>query len=545
MMARFRTCSLTFTVVFVVLLGYVGCDDPGTTQDVIDLIQAYLQQGEPIYSVLIFRNGVGGGLASVRDVNDACQAVGDVDLPEQPLPGTPDQTFSPASAFVFDGTNATTFNPTSQPTVFAVGVAPDGTTVIQAGDPGNMQSAIIVTPPGMPSVPLGPSPIGNGMRLSGQDVNQFGNVVGSETTPNGSQAYANFGAQTVSIGGLPGALESEAFGISDNNLVVGESMFGPQDRRPWVWDGSGVSPLNLGTAIAGTARGINNDEIIVGGVIPMGGSLTAAKWEREPPTGRTSAMLLPMLFSDADFSLATDINNAGMIVGYTAPSNQPRVATLWYENEERGINTAINLNDLIPANAGIVLRTAFSVSDTGKIAGEGILTATGEDVGFVLVPNLPDFTPPPGGVQIITVMAPPVAEEDDGAGDDGDGESEPEQVGVHLDPCIELDHGLGESLLGLVGHLFPVDTAETVDFTGWHVAFDVTGPSGAPSLTAPAAADGTFSATLTINAFGTYSFALNSVTAPDETVFPAGSTPELTVHPISINVGASEVSCSR
>jgi probable HAF family extracellular repeat protein len=87
----------------------------------------------------------------------------------------------------------------------------------------------------------------------------------------------------------------------------------------------------------------------------------------------------------SETSLAFAINEAGQVVGTSlspdAPSYAPAgyTAVLWQDGE------ILNLNDLIPADSGWWLSTAYGINDAGQVVGSGYLY--GRLRGFVLTPE--------------------------------------------------------------------------------------------------------------------------------------------------------------
>lgn len=166
-------------------------------------------------------------------------------------------------------------------------------------------------------------------------VNNAGTAVGlsRNTVANTSQATLWSGGTIQNLGSLGDNLQfSQAYGINDNGLIVGASYTGQTT-------GSGTP--------------------ITHAVIWQGGTIT------------------DLGTFGATFSEAKDVNAAGLIVGYsTNISGSPATALLW----QNGV--AIDLNTLIPAGSGWVLRSAESINDAGDVAGYG--TFGGQTHAFLL-----------------------------------------------------------------------------------------------------------------------------------------------------------------
>jgi hypothetical protein len=102
-----------------------------------------------------------------------------------------------------------------------------------------------------------------------------------------------------------------AFGINDQNIIVGEAFVGP-DRRAVRWNTNGtVTNLNTlpnGLTGGSAAHDINNSGVIVGYSFPL--PTRAVIWQ----PGSTTPVSIGALASSQQ-SLANAINNAGVVVG--------------------------------------------------------------------------------------------------------------------------------------------------------------------------------------------------------------------------------------
>lgn len=180
------------------------------------------------------------------------------------------------------------------------------------------------------------------------DINDAGQAVGH------SRNAAGVGRATlwqpdgtvVDLGGLSATGFAEAFAVSENGLVVGAAVsgatqFGTAIRRPFLYDGTLTELGRL---------------------------------------GRT-------------FGEAKDVNDAGLVVGFvTNVSGSPDRAVLWQNG------AATDLNSLIPAGSGWVLRSAEGINNRGQIVGFG--TFNGQTQAFIL-----NAVPAPPGVVLALVGA--------------------------------------------------------------------------------------------------------------------------------------------
>ena len=102
----------------------------------------------------------------------------------------------------------------------------------------------------------------------GFGINNLGNVAFTRSSPNGdgypmAYFYNKSTQATVALGSLPGApiAFTDAFGINDNNIVVGDSVNGNWtcSATAWKWNGgSGGTLVDLGAVSGGFGTDANN-----------------------------------------------------------------------------------------------------------------------------------------------------------------------------------------------------------------------------------------------------------------------------------------------
>ena len=182
--------------------------------------------------------------------------------------------------------------------------------------------------------------------LTAFGINDSGRIVGQGIDP--AHAARNVGIvydigqnMAFDVGALPGANGALAFGVSNNDYIVGSSMFNQGSGMPFIWsDQNGIVaiPLASGTSL-GQAQGVNSSGWVVG---TDGG-----------------AFAVPFLYD--------------------------------------GTNT-YRLQDLIPGNSGWDLSmntssSAMGISENNIIAGTGV--HNGETHAYAMVPATPTPTPTP------------------------------------------------------------------------------------------------------------------------------------------------------
>jgi probable HAF family extracellular repeat protein len=184
--------------------------------------------------------------------------------------------------------------------------------------------------------------------------------VSSDPTPNAPLFYN--GSTFQSMGKFNGLTYTVPLSINDNDLVLGTARPGlsAQGAVPWMWTPQGgysTLPLPTGTSQAAVLA-VNNHDVFAGNVLDAAtGRGHAATWNLSG--GYTD--LLPDVF----FSYASDINDAGQVVGTFNEADGIRHGFLWRDG---------NLTDLGSfspseiSNSGIILGFALGESSNFKSA---------------------------------------------------------------------------------------------------------------------------------------------------------------------------------
>jgi probable HAF family extracellular repeat protein len=219
-------------------------------------------------------------------------------------------------------------------------------------------------------------------------INDAGHVAGFTRAPGNTGWLLRDGVLTR-VGTLPGGTQSAAFGINQDDVVVGDAnLADPNVVHAFSWRAGAVTDLGAlpgGTFsaasdvnAAGTAVGVSTFD----GGTPFAGARHAVMFSG----GRVTDLRFPR---EADGSRSTDfanaINDQGTIVGTGAVLSiyKPRVthAIRWRDGQ------AVDLNALIPADSGFVLKTANDINSTGQIVGAAIRPDnTSVTFGYILTP---------------------------------------------------------------------------------------------------------------------------------------------------------------
>ena len=215
----------------------------------------------------------------------------------------------------------------------------------------------------------------------------------------------------VDLGTLGGNL-SESHGINDLGQVVGFSLLpGDTFRRAFLW--SNDTLIDLGT-LGGSnsqANGINEQGQIAGASDITGDAETHAFlitpldtngdgapdiWNKDVDGDGVNDLMQDLgVLPGNTIAVANDINESGWVVGFSGVDvvdDPDRHAFLFNGSE------MVDLNDVVPAGTGAIIREALSLNDIGQIAGftcdpGGAPCGTREAThkAFLLTPEGSDF----------------------------------------------------------------------------------------------------------------------------------------------------------
>jgi probable HAF family extracellular repeat protein len=194
-------------------------------------------------------------------------------------------------------------------------------------------------------------------------INNAGQVVGVGYTGQGLPWSYGFVWQNGNLSRLsvPAGMETDARGINDDGVVVGYVIPATLDGQMAAFRHDGVMHLLESAGVySGVARAINNRGQIVGdGAI--GGMHHAVMWDGD------SVVDLGTL---GQGTCAVDINDLAQVVGWArSPTGGDDHAFVWAGGVMR------DLNDLIPTDSGLLVTMATGINNTGQIAGYGISTS--------------------------------------------------------------------------------------------------------------------------------------------------------------------------
>lgn len=244
---------------------------------------------------------------------------------------------------------------------------------------------------------------GDSDRGVAEDINNAGVIVGISSNGTVSRAtrWVNNGTGYVpsDLGSIDGTTNftARALAINNNGAIAGFSRDPVAlTSQATLWNGGSITDLNsLGDGNRfSQANGINDNNAVVGSsnsgetVGQLIGSTSttlitrAFVWQSGVMTELSPFDLFTPTNNGATtnyHSIASDVNNDGLVVGRSERiAGSAAVATLWNLNDP----TPIDLNTLIPAGSGWLLRSAEHVNAAGDIVGFG--TLNGETRGFLL-----------------------------------------------------------------------------------------------------------------------------------------------------------------
>ena len=260
---------------------------------------------------------------------------------------------------------------------------------------------------------LGPA----GRFSQGYAVGPAGQVVGDYCPTGPNQAFLYAKGQYTDLGTL-GGQESQAFGVNQSSLVVGESQTAGGDQHAFVNSKGKMTDINglLGGSQGSSAYNVNDSGVVVGGYVDAQGQGHAFLYKAGQVTHLPVGLI--EIYQDAFGGL--DVNNKGQVVGTHTVSGVSRaflysggqatdlasldglpsvgrainnlgqaVGAAQEPSDQRAITwlngAAVALDSLIPVDSGWdALSFAYGINDSGWIVGVG--TYLGQPASFVLKP---------------------------------------------------------------------------------------------------------------------------------------------------------------
>lgn len=211
---------------------------------------------------------------------------------------------------------------------------------------------------------------GGGVNEAGQeivfrltDMNNLGQVAGVRSVyPEPSKGFVWSPARGIRwLGTLPGDESSEAVGINDAGVVVGQSALGDV-ARPFVWDARrGMRPLNVALGTAASAADINLRGQTVGTTTIETDVYHGYRRERNGAVTEIPAFGRPF---PLEYSYAFALNDSGTVVGISSGSDRTRPTEGYIWSEALGIQ---------PLSSPDQLATwPRAINNRGEVVGGGV-----------------------------------------------------------------------------------------------------------------------------------------------------------------------------
>lgn len=207
------------------------------------------------------------------------------------------------------------------------------------------------------------------------EMNAAGTIVGDTgTDPNFSNWHAFIWKKSTGMVDLLAlSLDSHARDVNDFDQVAGG--LGNHHAARWT---PGVGMIDIGAPIGfptAFANGINSSGQVCA-------DATSANGDEQVWARFDNIRGWQVLEGLGSKNSALKINDFGQVVGDGLPKGELKRAVMY--SDDFG---ALDLNTLIPADAGWFLRAATDINERGQIVGYGTVRSTGEIHGFRLVPN--------------------------------------------------------------------------------------------------------------------------------------------------------------
>ncbi|MCH8823055.1 MAG: DUF3466 family protein [Planctomycetes bacterium] len=237
-----------------------------------------------------------------------------------------------------------------------------------------------------------------GIRSEANAINSAGEIVGfwgggEFLSP---QAFIWRDGEMIDLNPDFETLKSDAKDINDNGIVTGwMGSAGFFETVAFIWDAGKVTalpPVPGGSTSEG--RAINDLRQVVGhGIVEKDAAIVvrAFLWENNVFTDLGT---LPGF----DRCAAIDINNSSTVIGECDQSDNPNNDQSYVWNK----GVMINLNDLIPEGAGLTIREASAINNSGQIAARAV-NADNDTVAVLLTPIKGTLGDLNGDCQVSTV----------------------------------------------------------------------------------------------------------------------------------------------
>ncbi len=177
---------------------------------------------------------------------------------------------------------------------------------------------------------------------------------------------------------LPGGFTTLAHGVNDSGVVVGQADNMNGELAAFVFQGGVTTELPFLTGGSDAqAWSINNSNVIVGECRDASSTSRPVKWELVSGTWQVTD-LGTLDVNNGGFGVATRINNAGQIVGYSTKVNPGAYhATLWSGGDKTDLGTLHFVGNFAYSQA-------LGIGENGEITGFAYATLQGPEHGMLV-----------------------------------------------------------------------------------------------------------------------------------------------------------------
>jgi probable HAF family extracellular repeat protein len=187
-------------------------------------------------------------------------------------------------------------------------------------------------------------------------------------TPATQHAFIYSGGISIDLGTLGGS-NSNAYGINNNNQVVGNATNSGNSTHAFLYSSGVMTDLGTLGGSYSTAVNINDNGQVVGQAYDALGNGYAFFY--------SGGLMTKIGSLGGSQSYATDINNKGQVVGFSTVAGGEH-AFLYSDGN------LIDLNSSLPASSGWTLDRAYAINDSGQIVGYGNIG--GKTQAFLMTP---------------------------------------------------------------------------------------------------------------------------------------------------------------
>jgi probable HAF family extracellular repeat protein len=213
-------------------------------------------------------------------------------------------------------------------------------------------------------IPIWPQAINNARQVAGVSENFFSAIWDSG---NGVQVFGD-------------GRNDQPWDINDYGQVVGAMATSTGIVHGFIWDDlNGLQDIGTLGGYSVVAHSINNIGQVVGASRTQDTTEHAFIWD-------SAHGMLDLGTLYGQNSEALGINNLGVVVGRSIESTPGSGYSGWRAFLWDAQRRMKDLNDLIPANSGWILGTAFAINNHGQIVGYGRLGGVEEHRAFLLTP---------------------------------------------------------------------------------------------------------------------------------------------------------------